>query len=32
MEFYRQRGKLVVVKGVNTVEETTQLVFKALEA
>ena len=32
VEFYRQRGKLVVVKGVNTVEETTQLVFKALEA
>ena len=32
VEFYRQRGKLAVVKGVNTVEETTQLVFKALEA
>ena len=32
VDFYRQRGKLVVVKGVDTVEATTQLVFKALEA
>ena len=30
-EFYRQRGKLAVVKGANTIEETTRLVFKALE-
>ncbi|MBQ7859948.1 MAG: adenylate kinase [Faecalibacterium sp.] len=32
VDFYRQRGKLVVVKGADTVEATTQLVFKALEA
>jgi len=32
VEFYRQRGKLVVVKGVDTVQATTELVFKALEA
>ena len=32
VEFYRQRGKLVVVEGQDTIADTTALLLKALEA
>lgn len=32
VEFYRQRGKLVVVEGQERVEDTTRLLLAALEA
>ena len=32
IEFYRQRGKLVVVEGTDSIEETGKLLIKALEA
>lgn len=31
MAYYEKQGKLISVKGMNTVEETTKAVFKALE-
>ena len=32
VDFYRQRGKLVVVEGQDTIADTTALLLKALEA
>lgn len=32
VEFYRQRGKLVVVEGQDNIADTTALLLKALEA
>ena len=32
IEFYRQRGKLVVVEGQDDIADTTALLLKALEA
>ena len=31
-EFYKKQGKLVNIEGQNTVEDTTALVLKAIEA
>ena len=32
VEFYRQRGKLVVIQGQDGIEETNAQIMKALEA